>query len=150
MAFDQAAHRRRPRPNSSSTCVDAAETRTKTPNLKLLAPLGEAKISRTYRAGRGRRATGDKLAPWAETLTGGDVEKGRNVLLNNNAVYCQRCHKLDGQGGEVGPPLNGIAAQPGKDRRYLLESVLTPSAQDRQGVRDGGKGRLWTDGVRAW
>jgi quinoprotein glucose dehydrogenase len=59
--------------------------------------------------------------------------KGRNIFLNNNAVYCQRCHKLDNQGGDVGPSLNGIASQPGKDRRYLLESVVFPNAQIAKG-----------------
>ncbi|MDB5306329.1 MAG: Cytochrome c [Gemmataceae bacterium] len=109
--------------------LDAAEARTKTPNLKLLAPLGK-KVD-AYRTARAKST--DKLAPWADTLAGGDAEKGWNILLNNNAVYCQRCHKLDGQGGEVGPPLNGIAGQMGKDRRYLLESVVMPSAQIARG-----------------
>jgi quinoprotein glucose dehydrogenase len=89
-----------------------------------------------YRAAQERKATakgGDKLAPWAETLAGGDPQKGRDIFLNNNAVYCQRCHKLDGQGGDVGPPLNGIAAEPGKDRRYLLESIVLPNAQIAKG-----------------
>lgn len=75
----------------------------------------------------------DKLAPWADRLAGGDADKGRQVVLNSAAVYCQRCHKLDGQGGEVGPALNGIAGQPGKDRRYLLESIVFPSAKIAQG-----------------
>lgn len=75
----------------------------------------------------------DSLAPWSESLAGGDPDKGRAIFLTNSAVYCQRCHKLDGQGGEVGPPLNGIAAQPGKDRRYLLESVVRPSAKIAKG-----------------
>jgi len=75
----------------------------------------------------------DSLAPWKESLAGGDADKGRAIFLTNSAVYCQRCHKLDGQGGEVGPPLNGIAAQPDKDRRYLLESVVQPSAKIAKG-----------------
>jgi quinoprotein glucose dehydrogenase len=75
----------------------------------------------------------DKLAPWSESLAGGDADKGRAIFLNNSAVYCQRCHKLDGQGGDVGPPLNGIAAQMGKDRRYLLESIVLPSTQIAKG-----------------
>jgi quinoprotein glucose dehydrogenase len=33
----------------------------------------------------------------------------------------------------VGPALNGIAAQVGKDRRYLLESIVLPSAQIAKG-----------------
>ncbi|MBX9624319.1 MAG: HEAT repeat domain-containing protein [Gemmataceae bacterium] len=75
----------------------------------------------------------DKLAPWADRLAGGDADKGRQVFLNNAAVYCQRCHRLDGQGGDVGPALNGIAAQPGKDRRYLLEAIVFPTAKIAQG-----------------
>ena len=75
----------------------------------------------------------DKLATYLESLEGGDAEKGRNIFLNNSAVYCQRCHKLDGQGGDVGPQLNGIAADKEKDRRYLLESVVLPSAKIAKG-----------------
>jgi quinoprotein glucose dehydrogenase len=89
-----------------------------------------------YRAVREKAADGpkgDKLAPWSETLAGGDAEKGRDIFLNNAAVYCQRCHKLDGQGGDVGPQVNGLAAEPGKDRRYLLESIVLPSAQIAKG-----------------
>ncbi|HEX4611249.1 MAG TPA: PVC-type heme-binding CxxCH protein, partial [Urbifossiella sp.] len=108
--------------------LDAAEARAKG-KAKLHAPLG--KDVAAYRSAAGKSA--DKLAPWAETLVGGDAARGRNIFLNNNAVYCQRCHKLDGQGGDVGPPLNGIAAEPGKDRRYLLESVVFPSAQIAKG-----------------
>lgn len=109
--------------------LDSAEARSRTAKLKLHAPL--RKDVDAYRAAKSKSQ--DKLAPWAETLAGGDAEKGRSVFLNNNAVYCQRCHKLDGQGGEVGPALNGISVQPGKDRRYLLESVVLPSAQIAKG-----------------
>jgi quinoprotein glucose dehydrogenase len=89
-----------------------------------------------YRAAREKAADGpkgDKLAPWSETLAGGDPERGRELFLNNAAVYCQRCHKLDGQGGDVGPPVNGLAAESGKDRRYLLESIVLPTAQIAKG-----------------
>jgi quinoprotein glucose dehydrogenase len=108
--------------------LDAAETRAKS-KVPLHAPLRQA--VNEYRAAAGKSA--DKFAPWAEALAGGDPARGRNVFLNNSAVYCQRCHQLDGQGGEVGPPLNGLAAQPGKDRRYLLESIVFPSAQIAKG-----------------
>lgn len=108
--------------------LEAADARAKS-KAKLHAPLG--KDAAAYRDAAKKSA--DKLAPWAETLAGGDAAKGRSVFLNNNAVYCQRCHQLDGQGGEVGPPLNGLAAQPGKDRRYLLEAIVQPSAQIAKG-----------------
>lgn len=109
--------------------LEAAEKRIATPKLKLHAPLKD-KLDE-YRKARAKSP--DKLAPWAETLAGGDAEKGRNHFLNNSAVYCQRCHKLDGQGGDVGPALNGLASQMGKDRRYFLESIVLPSATIAKG-----------------
>ena len=114
--------------------LDAAETRMNTRKLKLFAPLKQ-KVE-AYRAAQTKLAAdpkGDKLAPFLASLEGGDIERGRAVFLNNSAVYCQRCHKLDGQGGEVGPLLNGIAADREKDRRYLLESVVAPNAKIAKG-----------------
>jgi quinoprotein glucose dehydrogenase len=73
----------------------------------------------------------DELAAWRETLHGGDAERGRQIFLNKAAVQCQRCHKLDGEGGEVGPPLNGIAAKQKRD--YLLESIVLPNKQIAKG-----------------
>jgi quinoprotein glucose dehydrogenase len=115
--------------------LDAAERRANVPKLKLYASLKQ-KVER-YRAAQNALATSskgkDELAPYLESLTGGDAQRGRNIFLNNSAVYCQRCHKLDGQGGEVGPQLNGIAADKEKDRRYLLESVVYPNAKIAKG-----------------
>ncbi|MBA4190110.1 MAG: hypothetical protein C0467_19165 [Planctomycetaceae bacterium] len=113
--------------------LDAAELRTKG-KLKLHAPL-KAKVDK-YRAAQNKLGSdpkGDKLAPYLESLAGGDADRGRQVFLNNAAASCQRCHKLDGQGGEVGPQLNGIAAEKDKDRRYLLESIVLPSANIAKG-----------------
>jgi quinoprotein glucose dehydrogenase len=109
---------------------DAAETRSGTQRLKLYAPLRQ-KVDQYRAAERARKD--DPLAPYRESLSGGDPEKGRSIFLNNSAVYCQRCHKLDGQGGDVGPALNGVAADKEKDRRYLLESVVLPSAKIAKG-----------------
>jgi quinoprotein glucose dehydrogenase len=38
---------------------------------------------------------------------------------------------LDGEGGEVGPPLNGIGAK--EKREYLLESLVLPNKQIAKG-----------------
>ena len=114
--------------------LEAAETRAARTGLKLFAPL-KAKVDK-YRAAQAKLGSdpkGDKLAPFAEALAGGDADRGRNVVLNNSAVYCIRCHKYEGQGGEVGPQLTGIAADPEKDRRYLLESITHPSAKIARG-----------------
>ena len=85
-----------------------------------------------YRAAQAqiRRTSSRRISNRSPAATS---EKGRNIVLNNSAVYCQRCHKLDGQGGDVGPQLNGIAADKEKDRRYLLESVVLPSAKIAKG-----------------
>ena len=114
--------------------LDAADTRAATAKLKLFAPLKQK--ADKYRAEQVTLTTGpkgDKLATYFDALEGGDVEKGRGIFLNNSAVYCQRCHKLDGQGGEVGPLMNGLATDKEKDRRYLLEAVVLPNAKIAKG-----------------
>lgn len=109
--------------------LDAAETRASATRLRLYAPFKQ-KLDQ-YRAHQKR--TKEPLAAYRESLVGGDLERGRNIVLNNSAVYCQRCHKIDGQGGEVGPVLNGLAADKEKDRRYLLESIVQPSVKIAKG-----------------
>ena len=114
--------------------LDAAEVRAATPKLKLFSQLKQP--VEKYRAAQNKIATatnGDKLAGYADQLEGGDAERGRNIVLNNSAVYCQRCHKLDNQGGDVGPALNGLAADKEKTRRYLLEAVVLPNAKIAKG-----------------
>jgi quinoprotein glucose dehydrogenase len=64
-------------------------------------------------------------------MYGGDAMRGRDIFVNKAAVSCQRCHKLDGEGGDVGPPLNGIAAKQKRD--YLLESIVLPNKQIAKG-----------------
>lgn len=111
--------------------LEAAEARTRAKNLKLHAPLREklADYDKQSRA----KAAGDMVKRNLEALAGGDAERGRAIVLNNAAVYCQRCHKLDGQGGDVGPVLNGIAAK--NDRLYLLESIVNPNAKIAMGYQ---------------
>lgn len=114
--------------------LDAAEVRAKNDKLKVQEPLKQ-KVDK-YRAAQNKLANdpkGDKLAAYFDALEGGDAEKGRNIFLNSSAVYCQRCHKLDDQGGEVGPLMNGLAADPEKTRRYLLEAVVLPNAKIAKG-----------------
>ncbi len=103
--------------------LEAARTRLASKKLKLHAPLKE-KLAAVEKAQR-EAAKKDPLAPERAALVGGDADRGRNIVLNSAAVYCQRCHKIDGQGGEVGPTLNGVAKD--KTREYLLEAVLFPN-----------------------
>ncbi len=37
-----------------------------------------------------------------------------------------RCHKIKGEGGDVGPDLAGISAK--HDRAYILQSIVEPNA----------------------
>ena len=46
-------------------------------------------------------------------------------------MACVRCHKLEDEGGEVGPDLTGIGAR--QAREYLLESIVDPNRQIAQG-----------------
>jgi len=63
-------------------------------------------------------------------LLGGDADNGRRVFFDNEATRCTRCHTMDGKGGNAGPVLDAIGE---RERAYLLESLLTPSAQIAQG-----------------
>jgi quinoprotein glucose dehydrogenase len=74
-----------------------------------------------YEAGR----PSGELAPFRETLAGGDARAGAQVFHGRAELGCQRCHALEGHGTEVGPELAGIGAR--RSRAYLLESIVHPS-----------------------
>src|SRR5262249_14426190 len=77
------------------------------------------------------RQKNDHLANYRETLYGGDAEAGRQIFLYKTEVACLRCHKVRGEGGEVGPDLTGIGAKQKRD--YLLESIVDPNRQIAKG-----------------
>jgi len=82
----------------------------------------------TYQSGWKKE---DLLAGYRETLEGGDAESGRRIFREKAEASCMKCHKVKGQGGEVGPALDGLGAQ--KSREYLLESLLLPNKDIAQG-----------------
>lgn len=69
----------------------------------------------------------DPMAEFRETLFGGDAVEGRKVFFERAEAQCLRCHKIKGEGGEVGADLSAIGAQ--KDRQYLLESIVFPNKE---------------------
>lgn len=69
----------------------------------------------------------DEFAGYREALYGGDAEAGRKIFLERPEAACTRCHKIKGEGGEVGPELTGIMTR--HDRQYILESILYPNKQ---------------------
>ncbi|GIW98145.1 MAG: glucose dehydrogenase [Pirellulaceae bacterium] len=77
------------------------------------------------------RAAGSRLDAYREALVGGRRERGRDIFFNKVSVSCVRCHKVDGQGGEVGPDLSKIAAD--RSREYLLEAIVDPNKQIAKG-----------------
>lgn len=67
-----------------------------------------------------------KVFPAALT-NGGNVARGRQVVLQHPAAQCTRCH-IVGQGAStVGPSLNGVGAR--LSREELLQSLIDPSAK---------------------
>jgi quinoprotein glucose dehydrogenase len=73
----------------------------------------------------------DPLAAYRAALVGGDAEAGRRIFFNKAEVSCLRCHKIKGDGGEVGPDLTGIGGR--EKREYLLESMVDPNKQIAKG-----------------
>lgn len=67
----------------------------------------------------------------AFALEGGDKDAGKAVFFQKIAVACLRCHKVEGQGGDVGPELNGIGGK--QKRNYLLESLILPEKNIAKG-----------------
>lgn len=72
-------------------------------------------------------ATNDILAPFRPALTGGDAVPGRRLFAERADLGCQRCHKLRGEGGDVGPDLTGIGRS--KGREYVLRALVAPDAE---------------------
>ncbi len=63
----------------------------------------------------------------SELLEGGDVTRGRDIATHHLGANCIACHTIESTGGsQAGPVLRGIGSR--KDRRYLLDSLLSPSA----------------------
>jgi putative heme-binding domain-containing protein len=65
------------------------------------------------------------LASFALTAKG-DAVAGRKIYLGQKAK-CATCHKVEGEGGQVGPDLSSIGGK--FDRPHLIDSLLNPSSQ---------------------
>lgn len=77
------------------------------------------------------RRPDDHLRDYRETLSGGSTERGNEIFFGRADVSCRRCHKVDGNGGDVGPDLSKIGLD--KNREYLLEAIVDPSKQIAKG-----------------
>lgn len=102
--------------------LDLVQTLQSNPDVKGRALVKEALSSREK-----RRDPKDPLSGWRDCLEGGDAAAGRKLFLERQDLACLRCHKLKGEGGEVGPELTGIGSRHARD--YFLESILYPNRQ---------------------
>ncbi|MFN3192043.1 MAG: PVC-type heme-binding CxxCH protein [Aureliella sp.] len=101
-------------PEVSLEALEAAENLSDSPDVAKL--LAEANADR------------DESSPvsvYREAMFGGNPELGSKVFWEKVSVSCVRCHKIGGDGGEVGPELTRIGVD--KDRRYLLEAIVDPN-----------------------
>jgi uncharacterized repeat protein (TIGR03806 family) len=57
----------------------------------------------------------------------GDAARGRTLFAEAAGVNCRTCHRIQGQGGEVGPDLSEIGKK--YDRAKILENILMPSKE---------------------
>ncbi|MEK7794868.1 MAG: PVC-type heme-binding CxxCH protein, partial [Candidatus Hydrogenedentota bacterium] len=70
---------------------------------------------------------GQQLPPLAELVgMSGEAAKGRAVFYDEAGAQCYTCHRVQGQGKQVGPDLSTIGQKYG--RQGLLESILNPNA----------------------
>lgn len=67
------------------------------------------------------------VSPYLDCLEGGDAERGRKIFRERTEVSCVRCHRVANRGGDVGPDLTMLGADPAKTRKYLLESLVAPN-----------------------
>jgi quinoprotein glucose dehydrogenase len=78
-----------------------------------------------------RRRADDPMRSYRESLEGGNAGEGRRIFFERLDVYCSRCHKVDGEGGDAGPDLTGIGSR--QTREYILESILLPNQRIAEG-----------------
>lgn len=57
----------------------------------------------------------------------GNAVAGRRLFFEAAEVQCRNCHKIQGQGSEVGPELSQIGRK--YDRSKILENILDPSRE---------------------
>ena len=77
-------------------------------------------------ATNGVRTNEDRLAEFRFALQGGNAAAGRKVFFEKPEANCGKCHKAGGQGGDVGPGLDGVGSR--RTKEFILESVVFPNA----------------------
>jgi putative membrane-bound dehydrogenase-like protein len=65
--------------------------------------------------------------------TKGDPRNGRALYLNNQALACINCHRLEGVGGNVGPDLTRVWET--HSLAKVMEAILDPSKEIKEGYQ---------------
>ena len=74
-----------------------------------------------------RSRLGDAIRAEQIASLAGDAAAGRRLFFEVAAVQCKNCHRIEGQGLEIGPDLSQIGKK--YNRAQLLETILEPSKQ---------------------
>ncbi len=86
----------------------------------------DAEIKRKLATFEAARKADDPLSRWRECLEGGDGKTGKQIFREKAEAACMRCHKVKGEGGDVGPELAEVGKKMG--REYVLRSIVDPNA----------------------
>lgn len=99
--------------------------------LKAAAAVEDVELKERLQHFNAQRLLGEKLEAWSECLEGGDAGRGYVIFFGRAAASCRRCHKVNGDGADVGPDLSAVAKD--KDRSYLLEAIVDPNVKIAKG-----------------
>lgn len=69
----------------------------------------------------------DMVANYRSALYGGNADWGSGTFFWNSTAMCIRCHKVNGEGSDVGPDLSKIGSV--LTREQLLEAMVKPDAR---------------------
>ncbi|MBK8177447.1 MAG: HEAT repeat domain-containing protein [Planctomycetes bacterium] len=130
-----------PTPAASAALADLLRRQTAglvAPELALdLARAAEKKqdggVPELLRALRAPRDLEPLLAEYVDSLHGGDAERGKRIFREKSETACLRCHQAAGEGGLVGPALDGLKDR--ATRADLLVSLCDPNRTIAAGFR---------------
>lgn len=92
---------------------------------------GEAALVEALATRRSGRALDPELAPWLDSLHGGDAERGSAVFRKSD-LSCVRCHSVEeGAAQQIGPDLTGVTQR--LSRMQVLESIVAPNRRTTPG-----------------
>jgi quinoprotein glucose dehydrogenase len=94
--------------------------------LEVAAKRTNSEVKARLAAWQQSRNGSDPLANWHECMDGGDAKVGREIFFEKAEAACLRCHKVKGEGGDIGPDLADISKR--YNREQILRSIVDPNA----------------------